>query len=199
MISSHSDPPNYIVGIALGQNKDHAECIVQCQGNSKSLVCDVHQCISITDSYSAVIRKAKKYLVNGVNYSRTGLIVDATAVGRPVIEMFNYGNPVKETDILHFLRITAGDFESRTGNIWQVPKLDIVSTIRILQEDNRLVFIGTEDKELQAGLEQFDIKVEKRTGNSFPAWREGIESEAKVFALAIACWAAIHPQINTRS
>lgn len=116
------------------------------------------------------------------------LVVDATGVGRAIIDSFKAKGlkPVPVT-------VTGGQHTSFEKGYWSVPKRDLVSVPKVLLGKKLLKiakdipFRETLIKELQ----NFHVKVNIATGHdSYEAWREG-EHDDLVFAVSLACWYAI--------
>lgn len=113
------------------------------------------------------------------------LIVDATGVGRPVVDMMRVSalEPVPVT-------ITGGAQVTQTEGFWHVPKRVLVSTMAIVLQTGRLHIrkalpLGAT---LQREMLAFKVKVNTRTGNdSYEAWRDG-EHDDLVLAVALALW-----------
>jgi len=115
------------------------------------------------------------------------LVVDATGVGRPVVEM------LEEKDLTpQSIWITGGDSVSRDGREYRVPKRELASTIQALLQSGRLKF--AEDLPLRdvltEELRKFRAKINIDTGEaSFEHWRER-DTDDVVLALACALWHA---------
>jgi len=116
------------------------------------------------------------------------LVVDATGVGAPVVDLFRRRglNPRAVT-------ITGGDAESRDEkdrSHYRVPKRDLVSTLAVLLQ-NRGLKVARELPEaatLTRELLAFRVKIDPRTAHdSYAAWREG-EHDDLVLAVALAVW-----------
>lgn len=121
---------------------------------------------------------------------RPELIVDATGVGRPVLDMMRKAGlrPIGVT-------VTGGDKATQDGEMWRVPKRELVSVLQVLLQTERLqvsralplagVFIDE--------LLRFKVKIDAITAHdSYGAWREG-EHDDLVFAASIACWRLTRP------
>jgi hypothetical protein len=113
------------------------------------------------------------------------LVVDATGVGRPVIDMMQKAGlkPVAIT-------ITGGFDETRIlSNEWRIPKRNLVSTLAVLLQSGRLkvapelaqaeTFIGE--------LSNFKVKISAAGHDSYNAWRESIHDDL-VLSVALAAW-----------
>jgi hypothetical protein len=113
------------------------------------------------------------------------LVVDATGVGRPIVEM------LEEKGLRPWsIWITGGDSVSRKGREFRVPKRELVSTVQALLQSGRLKF--AKDLPLRNvlidELQKFRAKINIDTGAaSFEHWRKR-DTDDVVLALACALW-----------
>lgn len=134
--------------------------------------------------YPAVADHVRELLDRPELKGHTQLVVDATGVGRPVVDMLRQRGlePVAIT-------ITGGDhvvFEDG----WRVPKRDLIASVQVLLQTERIKFaeqipaVGTLVQELLA----FRVKIDPLTAHdSYGAWREGPHDDL-VLAVAVAAW-----------
>jgi hypothetical protein len=112
------------------------------------------------------------------------LVVDATGVGRPVIDMLRQRGlkPVPIT-------ITGGDLVSHEGGGWRVPKRDLVSVVQVALQTDRLKF--AKDLPMVPVLVQellaFRVKISEAGQDTYGSWREGTHDDM-VLAIACAAW-----------
>ena len=191
----------FLVGLDLGQIQDHSALVVlevvEVPTGAVSLVSgrerkDQHyhvrhiQRFALGTPYPDVALRVKEVMVTAELKGRTALLVDATGVGRPVIDL------LRQAGIRPLLgiTITAGDSISRAGSNWRVPKRDLVSTLSILLQSERLKVaqgLPLADLLLQELL-NFKVKIDPLTAHdSYGAWREGLHDDL-VLATALACW-----------
>lgn len=126
------------------------------------------------------------------------LVVDATGVGRPVMDMLFKelrgglkGTTIKVTPCP--VTITGGDSASRNpdGGGWRVPKRDLVSAALVLLQNGRLKIAEALPlrETLVRELLNFRVKINISTAHdSYEAWREG-DHDDLVLSVALACWA----------
>jgi hypothetical protein len=119
---------------------------------------------------------------------RVTLIVDATGVGRPVIDMLMEDGlkPVAVT-------VTAGHKVVVDDGEYHVPKRDLVSAAKVMLGKEELkIADGTPYADvLVHELEVFQIKVNIAGHDTYEApWRVG-EHDDLVFSLSLACWWAL--------
>jgi len=115
------------------------------------------------------------------------LVVDATGVGRPVVDMLR-----KEGLSFSSVLITGGDVEHHEHGFYRVPKRNLVSSVQIALQSGQLKI--AEELELAETLRRellnFRIKVNISTAHdSYEAWREG-DHDDLVLAVALVCWRA---------
>ncbi len=125
------------------------------------------------------------------------LAVDATGVGRPVVDMLwrTLGSALEGTSIYldnATITITGGDSVSRNpdGGL-RVPKRDLISSTLVLLQNGRLkIAEGLALKDtLVSELLNFRVKINISTAHdSYEAWREG-DHDDLVLSVALACWA----------
>jgi hypothetical protein len=137
--------------------------------------------------YPTIVERVQKLMKSDQLLNRTRLIVDATGVGRPVVDMFRQARlqPVAVT-------ITGGN-EVTTGNGGlYVPKRDLVSNLQVLFQSGK-VKVARNLKlatVLVDELLNFKVKINVKTAHdSYEAWREGVHDDL-VLAVALACWYA---------
>ncbi len=123
--------------------------------------------------------------MNGV---RPHLIVDATGVGAAVVDLLRLArlNPIAVT-------ITAGDATSSDGDSFRVPKKDLVATIAVLLQSERLKVAKAlpDAQTLIDELLAFKAHINQRGhasfGNDVGSWREAPHDDL-VLSVALACW-----------
>ncbi len=115
------------------------------------------------------------------------LVVDATGVGRPVVDLLRRE---RLPGRLVAVTITGGDAVTSEGGYYRVPKRDLVSTVQVLLQGERLKIAEAlpEAATLTRELLNFQVKISAETAHdSYGAWREGMHDDL-VLAVALACW-----------
>lgn len=137
-------------------------------------------------SYPSIVEDVA-HLLNSppLHPGRTALIVDSTGVGRPVVDLLRQAgtHPIAVT-------ITAGNTVTRESpSAYGVPKRDLVSTMAVLLEQQRLQIAEAlpEASILTAELQNFRRTITKAGNDQFQAWRES-QHDDLVLATALACW-----------
>lgn len=118
------------------------------------------------------------------------LVVDATGVGRPVIDLFRLGKmPSLVPVTIHGGSAESWDDEFRG---WRVPKRDLVGTLSILLQQNRLRVAAALPLAavLVQELRTFRVTIDSATSHeSFSSWRES-DHDDLVLGSALAVWYA---------
>jgi len=115
------------------------------------------------------------------------LLVDATGVGRPVVDLF------KERGLRYkAITITGGNKVTSVAGGYGVPKRDLIGALEVPFHSGRLkVAAGLRLWEtLRSELQTFRRKVSLTTGmDTYEHWRES-DHDDLVLAAALACWGA---------
>jgi hypothetical protein len=111
------------------------------------------------------------------------LVVDATGVGRPVIDIMRHIG-LSPIPVL----ITGGSDVNQSDGFWRVPKKILVSTLAIVLQSGRLQIVsGLALRDvLQREMMAFKVKVHKNAHETYDA-QEG-EHDDIVIAVALAVW-----------
>ena len=178
----------YLVGLDLGQSRDFTALIIleQLGGTPAHYNLRFIKRFPLKTSYQETMDSVTRMLKSKeFDAHPSALIVDATGVGAPVVDMFKRAKvrPVAVT-------ITGGFEVTRvSGREFRVPKRDLVSNLRLLFDDERLqIAEGLPDvKVLVDELLSFRLKVSDAGHDTYEPWREG-EHDDLVLATALAAW-----------
>ncbi len=117
----------------------------------------------------------------------TVMAVDQTGVGRPVVDLLRR----ERMQLMGFypVTITGGNKATSEGGSWHVPKRDLVSVVKVLQQSKRLKVAPQlpHAKTLVDELLAFQVKITDAANDTYGAWREGAHDDL-VLATALACW-----------
>jgi hypothetical protein len=112
------------------------------------------------------------------------LLVDATGVGQPVVDLFRQRGlkPIAVT-------ITGGREVNADGDNMAVPKRDLITATQVALQSGRLRIAESlaESKILAQELLNFQVKITAAANDTYGAWREGTHDDL-VLALALATW-----------
>jgi hypothetical protein len=133
--------------------------------------------------YPAIVAKVGE-LMAAPQLHGAALVVDATGVGRAVVDMFVEAGlaPVSIT-------ITGGAEAVGSGSDFRVPKRDLVAAVQVPLQDQRLKFAeGLPLVEtLIAEMLAFRVKITDSAQDTYGSWREGSHDDL-ILAVMLACW-----------
>ena len=116
------------------------------------------------------------------------LVLDATGVGKPVLDMFKRAKlPCRIVPVT----ITGGDRQTCESDHWRVPKRDLITGLMVLFQAQKIDISGhlPEAKTFIRELGGMRVKISLDGNDKYGAWREG-EHDDLVLAAALACWRA---------
>jgi hypothetical protein len=185
----------YYLGLDLGQANDNtALTILEAERMDTGedyppweYRCRHAERLELGTSYPDVVRHVETLMQRAPLKGNCRLVVDATGVGRPVVDMFKEAGLSPKP-----IWITGGDQVTTDGIERRVPKRELVSTLQALLQSGRLTFAdGLKWKEaIKEEMRLFRAKINVSTGHdSFEAWRER-DKDDLVLALAMAAWYA---------
>jgi phage FluMu gp28-like protein len=179
----------YTIGVDLGQVSDFTAVAVLEEGPSR------HYALRYMDRirnrpYTEIVDRIKK-LVRKLPGTPC-LAVDATGVGRPVIDMMREARIDAD---LYPVTITGGDAVTRDGFEYRVPKRDLCSCVAVLLQTGRLRIARNlpHAQTLERELSRFRVKISPDGHDSYTAWREA-DHDDLVLAVAVASWMSEHGQ-----
>jgi hypothetical protein len=137
--------------------------------------------------YPVIAWECEQLLQRPPLWDAHALIVDATGVGAPVVDLLRDAglSPVA-------VSIHGGDAVTRGAHGWGVPKRDLVAAVQVLLETQRLKISAQalEAETLTQELMGFQRRVTKAGHDSYGQWREGAHDDL-VLATALAAWWAM--------
>lgn len=183
------------VGLDLGQRRDHsAIAVVQRDRggwmNSVPRVLCIRylQRMPLGTPYTRVAQRVGEVVRNPLLVGRSRVVVDATGVGGPVVDLLKAG---RLDCPLTPVTITGGDRAYNTGDRWQVPKRDLLTNLLVLLEARELKIpkgladAGTLVRELG------EMEMRQAGHGRVQMGAEGSgEHDDLVIAVALACWRA---------
>ena len=190
-----SDQPSYVIGVDLGQISDRTAIVIaelvrkEQHGRDYLEVQVVHaerlrKGVAYPDQ---VDRLADIRYGSVAGLERAPLIIDATGVGRPVLDLCRERrlSPIGVT-------FTAGEKASfdQDEKMWRVPKKVLVASVQVLLQRGRLRFAaGLPDLDaLLSELGNFEVKV---TASANVRYEAGRGHDDLVAALSLVCWHAL--------
>jgi hypothetical protein len=215
MLEPYNKTKQILIGLDLGQSQDYtALSIIEIQQRfspilSKAGVLQfdygkyekdgelLHYIRHLTrfplgTTYPDIVRMVYKLFFDLYNNHKIKptLIIDSTGVGKPVFDMFTEAE-LKPKGIT----ITGGNNVNREGNIFNVPKRDLVGVLQVLFQNNRIKISGSlpTKKTLYDELINFRVKISETGHDSYEAWRSR-DHDDMVLSVAVACWYAERSQ-----
>jgi hypothetical protein len=185
----------FFVGLDLGQTSDYTALSVLEQigldGESeggKEITYHVSYLERVRNiPYPKIVDKIRGLLGRPPLKGNAALVIDQTGVGAPVVDLFRQIglNPIG-------VLIHGGDKVSNEDGIWRVPKRDLVGTLQVLFQAERLKIASKLPLAsiLQIELLNFKVKIDPVTAHdSYSAWREA-DHDDLVLSVALAAWLA---------
>jgi hypothetical protein len=126
--------------------------------------------------YTRVAERVCEIVMHPSLDGNSRLVVDATGVGRPVVDLLRSSGFGAITAVT----ITGGDSVHANGEEWYVPRRDLLAHLQLLMEQKRLTIArGTRETERLV-----------RELESMSATGASREHDDLVIAVALACWRA---------
>lgn len=190
----------FYIGVDLGQRRDYsALAVVERRDRMRAYQTTEFECVHLRwmerlrlgTPYPEVVERVREVATCPELFGRCSVVVDATGVGAPVLEMLRRAGLGCEVAAV---TITGGDRESRLpggGPGWSVPKVDLIAGLQVMLEQGELRIARGMAEELALRRELMDVRAAPR-GNGrarFGADGHG-EHDDLVVALALGCWRA---------
>ena len=191
---------SFYVGLDLGQMNDYTAIVIleHVEKNEKHVWNLTHvERLALGTSYQEVARHIEDLIREIKTVGPVTLIVDATGVGRPVIDSLKEGglNPVAVT-------VTGGlnvSYDPSSG--WRVPKRDLVSAAKVMLGKKELKIASDLPYKdtLITELQNYHVKINLASGHdTYEAWRENIHDDL-VFSLCLCCYWALRKKKDSFS
>jgi hypothetical protein len=176
--------PLFCVGVDLGQKRDHTAVAVVERGR----YCYVRHLerMPLGTPYPGVVARVTEMVQDDELRGRCALVVDGTGVGAPVVDLLRGARLGCE---LSAVTITGGDREGQNGNVWSVPKRDLIAGVQLALEQGELR-IARELRESGALVrELLDMRMTVVGSGRVRLGADGCrEHDDLVIALALAVW-----------
>ncbi len=184
----------YFIGLDLGQRQDYsAVAVVERDERARSMHVRHLERLALGTPYTKVVERVGEVAWNPRLARDCRLVVDATGVGAPVVEMLRSARlPCSLTAVT----ITGGEHAHGRGEDWHVPKRDLLASVQVLLEDGRLKIQKTLSEAAALVRELTDIRIHQRVGGRVSMGAEGHgEHDDLALAVALACWRARRPEV----
>jgi hypothetical protein len=179
----------FYLGIDLGKTRDHTAIAIAERGNAgNGLGLRYAERVPLGTPYPLVVERVRHMVRHRSLQGRCVVAVDATGVGAPVVDMLRSGQLGCDVSAVN---ITSGEKETQSGNVWNVPKRDLMAGVLVLLERRELK-IALRLKETGPLVRELtDVRM---TAGGMGNVRMGAEGYGQhddlVIALALACWRA---------
>lgn len=122
------------------------------------------------------------------------LVVDATGVGAPVVELLRKANPGFRVTAV---TITSGEQAHGRSEEWCVPKKDLLDGVQLLLEHGQLKIHRKLRESAALVKELLDIRLHQKARGSVRMGADGYgQHDDLALAVALACWRAVRKQIG---
>jgi phage FluMu gp28-like protein len=175
----------FFVGLDLGQKRDFSAVAVVERPEFRHLQVRYLERMPLGTAYVQVVSRVREIMLHPV-LAGGRLVVDATGVGAPVVEMLRAVRPACRVTAV---TITSGEQAHGRGEEWHVPKKDLMAGLQILLEDGQLK-IHRKLREASALVRELtDIRLSPKSGGRVGMGAEGYgEHDDLAVAVALACW-----------
>jgi hypothetical protein len=192
----------YFVGVDLGQARDftavaaleRVELVGEWDAAMYTYKKDVKlrlrylERMPLGTPYPEVVERVEELTNTPELAGRCSLVVDATGVGRPVVDLLRrQGLRCR----MEAVTITGGAAETRSGGYRGVPKRDLITGLQVLLQGGKLKIAAgiPQGAMLAAEMGEMRVRVTEAGNVQYGAWREGSHDDL-VLAVALACWGA---------
>jgi hypothetical protein len=190
----------YFAGLDLGQAHDYTALAVveaaetrgewdaaqYCHKRNRELRLRHLERMALGQPYPAMVARTAHVMRSGaLSGAARYLAVDATGVGRPVVDLLRERKPACT---LWPAVITGGHAEGYADGFYRVPKRELLVGLQVMLQSGglRIAADVPEAKSLVRELSAMRVEVNEAGREG---WRSGAHDDL-VFAVALACWAA---------
>ena len=204
----------FVLAVDLGQSHDYtAAVVIDSTGSGSHRRHDVvhidrfrevpypEQVQRIAKLHQQLRDRAKRIEFREHDFASVDLVVDATGVGAPVLDMFHEAD-LRPRGVI----ITGGESSSRVDGVDRVPKRELVTALQVALQAKRLRIAEALSlaellmKELRGFRVQITLSGHARFGNDVGQWREA-DHDDLVLATSLGVWLLEHggsPQVRIR-
>ncbi len=172
----------FFIGLDLGQKRDFSAVAVveRTHGQTAGLHVRHLERIPLGTPYAKVVGRVSAMARHPALMGNARLVVDATGVGAPVVEMLRSARlPCRVTAVT----ITGGEHAHGRGEDWHVPRKDLLAALQVLLEDGQLRIYRALDEAATLLRELTEMRTHgSRTQSG--------EHDDLALAVGLACWMA---------
>jgi hypothetical protein len=179
----------FYIGIDLGKTRDHTAIVIVERGKTgKPLQVRYAERVPLGTPYPEVVERVRHMVRHLRSRGQCAVVVDATGVGAPVVDMLRSGRLGCD---LNAVNITGGEQETQSGNVWNVPKRDLMAEVQVLLERRELKIARGLEEAGSLVRELTDVRMTVGGGGRVRMGADGCgQHDDLVIALALACWRA---------
>src|SRR5579884_670412 len=195
----------FFVGLDLGKRLDYsAICVVEkaepapgvpgsrfdhiqwMYTRPKGLLVRHLERIHLGTPYTQVVARVEKVIEQLRQHGNCDLVVDATGVGMPVVDMLR---DAKLDCSLVPVLIVSGSEQHRTNGVWHVPKLDLLAGVQSALERGLLRISRKIPESALLVEEMMNVTAKVRSSGSLRLGADGFgQHDDLVLAVALALW-----------
>ena len=184
----------YFVGLDLGQRQDFSAVAVVERDEQGCMRVRHLERLALGTPYVNVVSRVSEIMQHPELARESRLVVDATGVGAPMVEMLRAARPAYRVTAV---TITAGEHAHGRDEEWHVPKKDLMAGLQVLLEDGQLK-IHRRLRDAEALVRELtDIRLSSRSGGRVGMGADGHgEHDDLALAVALACWRGRRKEIR---
>jgi hypothetical protein len=140
-------------------------------------------------SYVAIVEHVAARIAELPDGPRPVLVIDATGVGRPVVDLFR--RAALPVTLWPVVVTGAGEATHEPGGTWHIPKTQLISALAVGLQDGSVKIARRlpEAKTLTKELSNYRYRISTHATIQFDTWRSG-QHDDLLFALALTVFAA---------
>ena len=146
--------------------------------------------MALRTPFTEVVRRATEIVRHPALEGRARLVVDATGLGAPVVEMLRAANRSVGAAGLTAVTITGGEKAHGGGENWHVPKRDLMGGLQVLLEQGMLRIHGKLKEAPALVRELREIRMWHSEAGHVAMGAGSGEHDDLAMAVALGCWKA---------
>jgi|SRR5579884_1910800 len=177
----------FYAGLDPGKRLDYSALAVVegAQPEGRELAVRYLERIELGTPYTDVVRRTAELMAR---LGRCRLVVDATGVGMPVVDMLRGAKPALD---MTAVMITSGAEQRLSDGVWHVPKVDLLAGVQAALEAGELRIARGMKETGTLVRELTDVRARVRGRGRLRLGADGRgQHDDLVVAVALACWAA---------
>lgn len=181
----------FFAGLDLGQAADYTALSIFEQFKEPGKDSHYH-CVQLFRfplrmPYHEIVQDVQRILSLPELVKSSKLVVDATGVGAPVVDLLMAAN----LNPIPIMIVSGASFSLTAQGVYHVPKVELVSNFQVLLQSGRVAFAQKlpDVQTLLTEMTTFQVRVTRAANEVFGAFREGTHDDL-VLASALPLWYA---------